>query len=111
MEVLRLGLVDSGLIFVRILGKGGMSSVTKFGFEGWLRIGESGEYVMGYSVVETYFNGRYGEKLGINVGIKVGIGAIFSVDLREFGSFGVVLQLSDNLLVVLVKGYFVGASK
>lgn len=66
---------------------------------------------MGYSVVETYFDGRYGEKLGINVGIKVGIGAIFSVDLREFGSFGVVLQLSDNLLVVLVKGYFVGASK
>lgn len=43
MEVLRLGLVDSGLIFVRILGKGGMSSVTKCGFEGWLRIGESGE--------------------------------------------------------------------
>ena len=43
---------------------------------------------MGYSVVEMYFNGEYGEKLGINVGFKVGIGVIFSVDLREFGSFG-----------------------
>lgn len=38
-------------------------------------------------VVEAYFNGRYGEKLGINVGIKVGIGVIFSVDLREFVGF------------------------
>lgn len=62
-------------------------------------------------VVETYFDGRYGEKFGINVGFKVGIGVIFSVDLREFVGFGVVLQLSDNLLVVLVEGYFVSASK
>lgn len=46
---------------------------------------------MGYSVVETYFNGKYGEKLGINVGFKVGIGVIFSVDLKEFVGFGVVL--------------------
>lgn len=42
---------------------------------------------MEYSVVETYFDGRYGEKLGINVGIKVGIGVIFSVVLREFVGF------------------------
>ena len=35
---LRLGLVDSGLIFVRILGKGGMSSVMKWCFEVWLGI-------------------------------------------------------------------------
>lgn len=46
---------------------------------------------MGHSVVEMYFNGECGEKLGINVGIKVGIGVIFSVDSREFGRFGVVL--------------------
>ena len=38
-------------------------------------------------VVETYFDGRYGEKLGITVEIKVGIGGIFSVDLREFVGF------------------------
>ena len=43
MEVLRLELMNSGLVFVRIFGKGRMSSVTKCGFEGWLRIGESGE--------------------------------------------------------------------
>ena len=37
---LRLGSVDSGLIFMRILGKGGMSSVMRWCFEVWLRIGE-----------------------------------------------------------------------
>ena len=30
-----------------------------------------------YVVVETYFGGVYGEKLGINVGFKVGIGCNF----------------------------------
>ena len=42
---------------------------------------------MEYSVVEMYFNGEYGERLGINVGIKVGILVRFSVDSREFGRF------------------------
>ena len=35
---LRLGSVDSGLIFMRILGKGGMSSVMRWCFEVWLGI-------------------------------------------------------------------------
>ena len=39
---LRLGLMDSGLIFVLILGKGGMSSVMKWCFEVWLGIEQSG---------------------------------------------------------------------
>lgn len=40
-----------------------------------------------YVVVETYFGGVYGEKLGINVGFQVGIGVRFSVDLMEFEGF------------------------
>ena len=37
---LRLGLIDSGLIFVPILGEKGICSVTKYGFEGWFGVEE-----------------------------------------------------------------------
>ena len=47
-------------------------------------------------MVETYFGGVYGEKLGINVGFQVGIGVRFSVDLMEFEDF----ELFCNCLTI-----------
>lgn len=35
-------------------------------------------------MVEMYFNGECGEKLGINVGFKVGIGCNFFMDSGHF---------------------------
>lgn len=62
-----------------------------FGDEVWFRrvVWGWGDEAMdiNYVVVETYFGGVYGEKLGINVGFKVGIGVRFSVDLMEFEGF------------------------